>query len=919
MPVLFLEKKTPLATQVAEFLLADRQTLPIDFSDTQIWVPTSGAGRRIREALATLAAARGTGVLSPAFLQPMQALLPENKPLATRPERETAWLAVLRDSAPEAWDQLLPNPAVLTSASGGLGVAGMFCDLDDLLAEGGLDPAHPLLRKICDSDAARWEQLAPLHTTYLQALAADGLLDPNAMRIDSLSHPQPAQGVRHIVVACIPDLTQAAAKYLDGLARNRGVTVSILIWKPAPVSSGWDAWGRPLPDEWGACPIAVESSQISVARQADEEATSALDFLAAADTPGDFALALADETLGAQLAGEITRRGGVPFQPEGSSLANGEAARIALEWEKWRVSHDLRGLRNLLQLPHFHRWLGGIAELHPTQLLAACDYLIAEPLAETLEQAHDFMTAFQETGGKKTPATDWARSLLQTLNKTHDVSFPEILTSAWQHSSDGSEAARRVLEIWEELSRSPLFLRWPEGRLPSLSRALRAERIFTGAPEGSIELSGWLETPWLEAGRLAVCGCVEGRLPTSISGHPFLPDSKRAALGLQDNARRLARDAYLLTCLLARHTTQNLRLSFSRFDAEGSPALPSRLLLRTPAEALPSRVQQVFSTPPNIRRQPSRENGWRWKLPENLRRLAHEKISPTQCRDYLSCPLRFYWKNVLRLDSYDADPREMDARRFGILLHKAVEEFGRKAPDESKRELIEKLVLEEFAVGARRIFGPSPTAAIRVQLEAGRVRLRAFAREQEKQFAAGWRIIDVEKKFTNLTWGPLKLSAQVDRIESHPDHGWRVMDYKTFSNANLPEKKHFGPPQPDHFLPQSQVTFAGKAKSWIDLQLPLYRHIAALTYESTSIQTAYFLLPADPSETQVMPLELDSETHESALACAEEIASRISRGIFWPPQSHTTSWDDALGGLFLNGDLRDCLDVSTIEFLKGRI
>ncbi|MEO7932365.1 MAG: PD-(D/E)XK nuclease family protein [Chthoniobacterales bacterium] len=916
MPVLFLETKEPLARQVAAFLLADINTLPIDLADTQVWVPTSGAGRRIREALATLAAERGTGVLSPAFLQPMQALLPENRPIATRSEREAAWLAVLRDSAPEDYDQLLPDPAVLTSATGGLGVAGMFCDLGDLLAEGGLDPAHSLLTKICDSDAARWEQLAALHAAYLRTLAADQLHDPNALRLDSVAHPRPAPGIRHVVVACIPDLAQAAAKYLDGLARN--ATVTILIWKPAPVSSGWDAWGRPLPDEWATCPIAVESSQIAVSRQADEEAASALDFLAAADTPGDFALALADETLGAQLAGEITRRSGVPFQPEGRVLATEEAAKIALEWEKWRTGHDLRVLRNLLQFPHFHRWLGGRVELHPTQLLSACDHLIAEPLAETLEQAQDFIAAFHELTDRKNPATDWARSLLGALDNSRDVSFPEILTSAWERSPDGTEAARRVLEIWEELSHSPLYLRWPEGRLPSLSRALRAERVFTAAPEGSIELSGWLETPWLEAERIAVCGCVEGRLPTSVGEHPFLPDSKRAALGLQDNARRLARDAYLLTCLLARHRTENLRLSFSRFDAEGSPALPSRLLLRTSAEALPARIQMVFAATPNIRRQPSRENGWLWSLPENQRRLTHEKISPTQCRDYLACPLRFYWKNVLRLDTYDADPREMDARRFGILLHRAVEEFGRKAPDESKRELIEKLVLEEFATEARRMFGPSPTAAIRVQLESGQVRLRAFAREQAKQFAAGWRILEVEKKFTDLTLGPLKLSAQVDRIEQHPEHGWRVMDYKTFSNPDLPEKKHFGPPQPDHFLPQSQVVFAGKAKSWIDLQLPLYRHIAALTYESSSIQACYFLLPADPSETQVMPLELDAATHESALTCAEEIATRISRGIFWPPQSPTASWGDALGGLFLNGAVEKCFDANTIEFLKGR-
>jgi ATP-dependent helicase/nuclease subunit B len=202
------------------------------------------------------------------------------------------------------------------------------------------------------------------------------------------------------------------------------------------------------------------------------------------------------------------------------------------------------------------------------------------------------------------------------------------------------------------------------------------------------------------------------------------------------------------------------------------------------------------------------------------------------------------------------------------------------------------------------------------------VRLRAFARVQAAEYAAGWRILEVEKRIdptseSPLTLGPLALSAQVDRIERHPDFGLRILDYKTFSQAKSPAKTHFAAAQPDHFLPESQVLVEGKEKTWTDLQLPLYRSIASRLYPDATIQTAYFLLTADPSETQIATFDLDEATYRSALTCAEAIAYRIAQGRFWPPQPHRSPWTDPLAALFLNGKPEDCLTPETIAFLKG--
>ena len=83
---IFLKQAGSLASQVAEALLRGGQ----DLSKVEVWIPTAGAGRRIRRSMAE------KGVLSPRFTQPMRAILPENRRIAERFEREGAWARVLK-------------------------------------------------------------------------------------------------------------------------------------------------------------------------------------------------------------------------------------------------------------------------------------------------------------------------------------------------------------------------------------------------------------------------------------------------------------------------------------------------------------------------------------------------------------------------------------------------------------------------------------------------------------------------------------------------------------------------------------------------------------------------------------------------------------------------------------------------------
>ena len=67
----------------------------------------------------------------------------------------------------------------------------------------------------------------------------------------------------------------------------------------------------------------------------------------------------------------------------------------------------------------------------------------------------------------------------------------------------------------------------------------------------------------------------------------------------------------------------------------------------------------------------------------------------------------------------------------------------------------------------------------------------------------------------------------------------------------------------------------------------------------------------------MLDFKLDEELIATSSACAEEVASRISRGVYWPPQQMPESWEDPIGIFLEGGKPEEVLDEATITFLKG--
>jgi ATP-dependent helicase/nuclease subunit B len=345
----------------------------------------------------------------------------------------------------------------------------------------------------------------------------------------------------------------------------------------------------------------------------------------------------------------------------------------------------------------------------------------------------------------------------------------------------------------------------------------------------------------------------------------------------------------LLSCLI--HSGSRVLLGTSRFRSQGEPNRPSRLLFACDDEELPRRSRRLLRPSLPAKRK-EKKVSWTLELP--VREKTVEAIRATGFKNYLQCPLRFYLQNVCGIRDFDPEAREISPRDFGTVMHKVLEEYG---GNEATKDLedpaeIARVFDRKLDEVARRFYGELFSPVVLVQLESMRARLRSFAPLQAQARADGWEFIATEKAVGKhdkkpAKIGPLTLTGTMDRVEvNHREGRVRVLDYKTFGSATTPAKTHLATKRDRPDVPTAACTYDGKSAFWKDLQLPLYRYLVPHIWEEhkdKEIEVGYVLLPADPDDTGIEMLPMGQGEFGSAVQCAEEIASLVSKGVFWPP------------------------------------
>lgn len=435
--------------------------------------------------------------------------------------------------------------------------------------------------------------------------------------------------------------------------------------------------------------------------------------------------------------------------------------------------------------------------------------------------------------------------------------------------------------------------------------------------EPGISLLQWLDAGIADEPHLILAGFTDGVVPEGDVADTLMPDAIRRELGLLSSLRRAARDAWILDGILERARARravglpaSVQFVLARRSTAGDPLRPSRYLLRVESAALPSRVATLF---PSERERPPAIAGAgssiAFPICPKVDGSSFRTISVTAFRTYLKCPYLFQLQNDsrLRLENLDESAAELDARSFGNLLHEAVEAWGHeevaRAQPTTDRAAIEKSVLAHLDAAIARMLPAHPAAAVRVQIEVLRARLQRFAELQAQEAEAGWHVRFVELSFDEQS-GPLlvakgadasdptralRLVGRIDRVDVHRETGaWRALDYKTGSAGETPTAAH---------LTGRKVG----ARTWKDLQLPLYRHLLAEGKHAIAVAKdglGYINLAASAEKSGFRMLECTSEEFDAAFEEARRVVAGVLQGEFTPAARAPISADDPLAAVW---------------------
>jgi ATP-dependent helicase/nuclease subunit B len=682
--------------------------------------------------------------------------------------------------------------------------------------------------------------------------------------------------------------------------------LTILIGAPPHDADGFSAIGRPLAAWCERDMPWPQGQQGSVLVVADprQQALAALQVIAAEKSQSnEVALGAADAEAGGELARALTRDGWPAFHPAAVPAKAG-LQRWFKVWCEWLAEPSLAVMADLLTLPETGVLIGG-RRAQKSQRLAAMRARWMVLHTDDLQRRID--AAPFRSDADKASAVEVLHAVLLLeklrLGFLRD-DFSATLTSLLDSLALGNPAAAGMAATLGE---------WMAQAAPVVGRVKRGARFWldlmldevpapaTPAPAGRvIDVQGWLELYYEPGRHLVMCGINEGKVPARNSGAPWLSETGRERLGLLTDAMRAARDAFLFKAMVAaRHADGRVDVICGKTGAGGETLLPSRLLLTTERSALPSRVTTLFCEiePPEAGLRWHAD--WQWQV---RRADPPKRISVTSIRDYLACPFRYYLKHVIGMQVPETARVEWNARDFGTVAHEVLECWGKdvEAREFDKSETLSAWLSAELDRVVTAAFGKRVPMAVRIQTESLRQRLTWLARIQAGERAAGWQVVDVERK-VEIPVGDAMLVAKIDRIDRHRESGeLRVIDYKT-GKVDTVEKEHrskiIASSVPAPHLTDSPALHAGVANGkpviyrWKNLQLPLYA--AALVRRGEVMpRPCYFALGATAGDVAIEQwADFSQADLDAAEACAAWVVGNIANHVFTPPVEKV-SYDD---------------------------
>ncbi|MBQ3388533.1 MAG: PD-(D/E)XK nuclease family protein [Thermoguttaceae bacterium] len=884
---IFIDWELPFIRSAVCRILADNclnaiVSRKLDLSPFLFVFPSGLAKRRFEEILAREVRNRiDDGSLDPEWFPPAAVTVgafPEqlyipSRPFAGRAAELLFWREALRK---ENADTLFPN-FPKGDFAGEIQYARLVSRLYHQVASEGLDFASPrknVAQKKISQEVLRWQILCNVQKEFRSLLEQHGLCERQTERQRAEQNSE-IRSDKTIVLFGTADLNRLQKDILKKLAANEGQIVSF-IQAPESKKDDFDEFGSILPEKWKDEPIGIPDEVLvqtaDPAREGEIAARFTDLFLAdAEEEPAGHlpvSIALLDPETRPYLAGALTRLG-IPFHfGEGKPFAENRVALLLRCTADYLRSQSYEDFAEWIRHPDVETairrgdfglakadWLTDLDQYQnkyvPMEIRIDSGIKAGKDspaLPKLLEAAKALLAPlWAGSGGGTGPGAEQTHSAPAPLadfpRRTADFLaqfYPQPEPASGEPSpfdektgnqiDEGLKIVYAALDDLCDAADGPGITLTADQALDFILRCSSGEVRDEPGKGETVDIHGWLDARFDENRGMILAGFNEGIIPETETSDPFLPDTVRHELEIEDNQRRYARDAYFLTAILQAYCNtrekKQLRILFARTSSEKDPLLPSRLLLSDQNETVVAeRVSRFFGDTP--------------AFPEELRQAAEkalakgapapavpaakntagpdpfalpsfrmtgplpETMHATEFSSFIKSPYTYFLEKKLGIRALDDDSTELNSFSFGTITHGILCDFAqdktiRDSADEGK---IKDYLSQKLGEKLRRYKKEHHSAGtVLLQLKLIERRLHSFARWQAAWRKAGNEIRYAEagpKEGAEISlpgnapylppeFEPFTLIGRIDRIDYNPElDRWFVFDYKTLDKSDI--------------------------------------------------------------------------------------------------------------------------------------
>lgn len=358
---------------------------------------------------------------------------------------------------------------------------------------------------------------------------------------------------------------------------------------------------------------------------------------------------------------------------------------------------------------------------------------------------------------------------------------------------------------------------------------------FQGEPLAGLQIMGPLETRALDFKNLIILSANENIFPRKSVSASFVPAELRKGFGLPTYEYQDAVWAYYFYRMIQR--AENVWLLYdSRTEAMKSGE-ESRYIKQLEMH-FNADVQRLIARASIA---PGESSDSIQKTQEHVDKIRSSYLSATALKDYLTCPLKFYYSKVCGLKETEEVAESLDGRMIGDVFHKVMQDLYTQTDGVITMEylksvcsgdIVERLVRKAI-IDELKTFDVSGKNLIYEDIICRYVR-KVVSRDMELLASYGkssLKILGLEIKKTMEIDG-FKFIGYIDRFDSLTPGEVRIVDYKT---GNVSDSDFIINDTNASSVVDSLFGEKEDGRPSIALQLYIYDRLVAEEYKSKKI------------------------------------------------------------------------------------